>query len=73
MVEHVDEIADEGQIVNAAVAEVSVDTVVPASAVVIAPGAETEAEAEAEAEAGDSVTGVAAQIADLLFVLGVVD
>ena len=71
MVEHVDEIADEGQIVNAAVAEVSVDTVVPASAVVIAPGAETEA--EAEAEAGDSVTGVAAQIADLLFVLGVVD
>lgn len=50
-------------------AAVSVDTVVPASAVVIAPGAE----AEAEAEAGDSVTGVAAQIADLLFVLVVAD
>lgn len=67
MVEHVDEIADEGQIVNAAVAAVSVDTMVPASAVVIAPGA------EGEAEAGDSVTGVAAQIADLLFVLVVAD
>ncbi|KAJ8503746.1 hypothetical protein OPV22_004632 [Ensete ventricosum] len=44
----------DAEIVNAAVAAVSVDTVAPASAVVIAPGAET----GTETEAGDSVTGV---------------